>query len=160
MRFLIFSSILAFFLIAAMPGASQTSDNPTTINLLIKAGVPESATREEVIAEEVNIENVYNEINGRGLPATIFLTQDLVETRVSLILARIGAYSKFELAMSGNNSGEKLSAIPFDAQKKVLFAAKKMLKTAKSAELMRSLSRASRHSPSIRTRIPTKRLKI
>jgi hypothetical protein len=131
MRFQIFLSIMAFLLITIMSGASQTSDKPTTINLMINAGVPESATEEQANAEELNIENIYQSIGTRNLPATIFSTQDLAKTRVRLILARIGVESKIELAMSGNHSGEKLSTIPYGAQFWMLDATKKAVENSK-----------------------------
>ena len=131
MRYLIFMSIMAFLLITMVSGASQTSDKPTTINLLINASLPESATEEQANAEELNIENIYNEIEPLSLPATIFSTQDLAKTRVRLILTRLGFQSNIELAMSANHSDEKLSIIPYNTQILMLDATKKSVENCK-----------------------------
>ncbi len=116
MRYLILWSLLALLLVTIMPGASQLSDKPTIINLMIDAQMPSSPTEEQASIAEKDLENIYNQINDRGLIATIFSTQDILRTDLNLDLTRIGYLSKFELGMSGNNSNEKISIMSYADQ--------------------------------------------
>ncbi len=120
MRILVFCITIASLLMITMLGASQTSDKTTAIDLMINADIPASATEEEVDVARSNLLNVYEAINGRDLVATIFSTQDLINTKVRLLLTRMGFRSNFELGMSGNHSDEKISTESYAAQSMIL----------------------------------------
>lgn len=130
MRSWIFLGMLAFFLIT-MLAASQSSDQTTLVNLMIESGMPASATEEQVNSEVLNLSNIYNAINGRGLVATIFPTQDVAKTYGNLLLTRIGSDSEFELAMTGNHSNEKLSSMSFVEQSLMLKRSKQYVESCK-----------------------------
>ncbi len=116
MRALILGSLLGLIVITMMLGASQASDNPTVINLMIDAELPPSATEEQAAIAEKNLEDIFDQIRMRGLVATVFATQDAVISEIGLDITRIGHSSKFELAMSGNHSGEKIGTMSYEDQ--------------------------------------------
>jgi hypothetical protein len=122
--------MLAFFTIT-MLGASQSSNETTLVNLMIKSGMPASTTEEEVNAEVLNLSNMYNAINEKGLVATIFPTQDVAKTYGNLLLTRIGSDSEFELAMTGNHSHEMLSTMSFVEQSLMLKRSKQYVESCK-----------------------------
>jgi hypothetical protein len=129
MRYLILWSLLALLLITIMPGASQFSDTPTIINLMIDAQMPSSPTKEQASEAEKDLENIYNQINERGLIATIFSAQDVLRTDLNLDLTRIGYLSKFELGMSGNKSNEKISTMSYADQIALLKVSKRWVES-------------------------------
>ncbi len=100
---------------------SQTS----VVNLMINANMPLSATEDQKKMAESNLFDMYNAIEGKNLTATIFSTQDFINSHARLRLTDIGRSSNFELAMSGNLSGEKLSSQSFESQKAILETSKK-----------------------------------
>lgn len=120
---------MVLLLITIMPGASQLSDKPTIINLMIDAQLPSSPTKEQASIAEKYLENIYNQINDRGLVATIFSTQDILRTDLNLDLTRIGYLSKFELGMSGNNSNEKISTMSYADQSASLKISKRWVES-------------------------------
>jgi hypothetical protein len=130
MRSWIFLGMLAFFMIT-MLGASQSSDETTLINLMIESGMPASAAEEQVKSEVMNLSNMYKTINGRGLVATIFPTQDVAKSYGNLLLTRIGSDSEFELAMTGNHSNEELSSMSYAEQSIMLKRSKKYVESCK-----------------------------
>lgn len=130
MRSWIFLGILAFFTMT-MLGTSQSSNETTLVNLMIESGMPAKATEEQVNAEVLNLSNLYNAINGRHLVATIFPTQDAVNSYENLLLTRIGSDSEFELAITGNHSNEKLSSMSFVDQSIMLKRSKEYVESCK-----------------------------
>jgi hypothetical protein len=130
MRSWIFLGILAFLMIT-MLGASQSSDETTLVNLMIKSEMPASATEEQANSAVLDLSNMYNAINGRHLVATIFPTQDVVNSYANLLLTRIGSDSEFELAMTGNHSKEKLSSMSFVDQSIMLKRSKQYVESCK-----------------------------
>ena len=130
MRSWIFLGILAFFMIT-MLGASQPSNETTLVNLMITSEMPMSASEDQVNSAVLNLSNMYNAINGRHLVATIFPTQDVVNSYANLLLTRIGSDSKFELAMTGNHSNEKLSTMSYIEQSIMLKRSKQYVESCK-----------------------------
>jgi hypothetical protein len=117
-------AIIAFVSIITILGTSQAAEEPTIVNLMISTGVPPSATAEEAKAAELNLVNMYTDINSRNLVATIFSTQDLIDTRARIRLTRMGLESEFEFAMSGKHADEKLSQLPYLEQYRLLETSK------------------------------------
>ena len=110
---------------------SQSTDKTTLVNLMIESGMPASAADEQVKYEVSNLSNLYKAINGKHLVATIFPTQDVVKSYGNLLLTRIGSDSDFELAMTGNNSDEKLSSMSFIEQSIMLKKSKQYVESCK-----------------------------
>jgi hypothetical protein len=112
-------------------GASQTEDKPTIVNLMIVTAAPESVIQGQENVSGSNLLNLYKEINGRNLIATVFSTQEFINTPSRLILTQIGFSSDFELAMSGNNTNEKLDSKPYAEQRTTLETSKRYVEACK-----------------------------
>ncbi|OPY52676.1 MAG: hypothetical protein A4E49_01781 [Methanosaeta sp. PtaU1.Bin112] len=119
------------FMMMTMLGMSQSADETTLVNLMIKSGMPESASDEQIKIEVSNLSNLYKAINGKRLVATIFPTQDVVKSYGNLLLTRIGSDSDFELAMTSNHSDEKLSSMSFIEQSIMLKRSKQYVESCK-----------------------------
>jgi hypothetical protein len=131
MRSIIYWSMLACFLITSILGASQTEGKPTIVNLMIVTDAPASTVPGHENISGSNLLNLYREIDGRNLIATVFSTQEFINTPSRLILTQIGFSSDFELAMSGNNTGEKLSTKSYAGQKAILETSKRYVEACK-----------------------------
>jgi hypothetical protein len=92
---------------------------------MIDADVPPSPSEAQGYQTEAMLSAMLMEIEGRTLGATIISTQDVLATYTRMRITRIGSNPKFELAMSGNNSKEKLSTESYAGQKDVLEKSKK-----------------------------------
>jgi hypothetical protein len=122
---------LALVLMIIMPGTAQSSDKSTIIGLMIDAQNPPGATEEQAALAQKNLENIYNKINQSGLVGTIFSTQDALNSSIDLRLTYIGAYSDFELGMSGVHSNENISTLSYADQKAALEKSKMWVEQAK-----------------------------
>ena len=123
------STLIALVSIIAIFGSAQASDQPTIVNLMITAGVPPEATAEEKKAGEIGLVNLYTNISSRDLVATIFSTQDFIDTRGRIRLTRMGLESEFEFAMSGKHSDEKLSDLSYLEQSRLLETSKRYVES-------------------------------
>lgn len=119
----IYRSIFLCLLILLAAGSSEAK--VPVVNLMIKADMPLSATEDQKRIAESYLFDMYNEINGRNLSATIFSTQDFIDSHARLRLTDIGLSRNFELAMSGNHSNEMLSGESLVKQKAILDRSKK-----------------------------------
>jgi hypothetical protein len=119
MNKLIYASILACLFLTAL-GCAQQADKPAVINLMIDADVPFSPSEHQGYESEVLLKAMIQEIDGRELGATIFSTEDTLGTYTRTLLTQMGKNPRFELAMSGNNSKEKLSTEAYSKQKTIL----------------------------------------
>jgi hypothetical protein len=120
MKDLIYWSILVSALIIMSTAASQPEAKTPIANLMIKADMPLSPSEDQKTNAELYLINIYNTINGKNLNATIFSTQDFIDSHARLRLTDIGMTSGFELAMSGNHSNEKLSKESLETQNSIL----------------------------------------
>lgn len=125
MKKLLISSIIILILLMGLASASPSETGSKTVNLMIDLDIPLSPTQEQVFSAESNLLILKNEIEKRDLKATFFSTYDVITTRIRLRLTEVGRSDNFELAMSGNNSNEKLSAISYPEQKSILERSKK-----------------------------------
>jgi len=116
-------------LVAIMPGASQSSDGPVIIDLMIDA--QNFSSEDQAFNSERAIEAISDLIIEKNLSATIFSAQDILKTEVDLDITRIGLKPGIELAMSGNNTGEKISELSYADQKASLELAQKYVENAK-----------------------------
>ena len=105
-------------------GIAQPSSGPVIVNLMIDAYIKNAPTYEDGYEAQTFINSMYEEIDKRNLGATFFLTEDLTNTYARLRLTSVGLNPKFELALSGNSSNEKLSSKSYTEQKNILTAAK------------------------------------
>jgi hypothetical protein len=121
---LVVFSITIYLFAFAMPGSSQDTDNNPMINLMITPDLPASPTGEQVTAARDDFVNIYNTLSSRKLAGTIYLSSDVTSSPIALFLAQLGLYTNLEFAMSGSNSEEKLSAMPYSEQLKALKKAK------------------------------------
>jgi hypothetical protein len=110
-------------------GASLSGDNGAIVNMMIDAHVPASPTIEQANKAEANLLAMFDEIDERKLSASVFPTNDLVSSYARLRLTAIGSNPNFELAMSGNNSNEKLSSQSYEEQKSILTKSKSSVET-------------------------------
>lgn len=123
------STLIALLSIIAILGGAQGADQPTIVNLMITAGVPPAATAEEKKAGEMGLMNLYTNITSRDLVATVFSTQDFIDTRARIRLTRMGLESEFEFAMSGKHSDEKLSDLSYLEQSRLLETSKRYVES-------------------------------
>lgn len=129
MRFLVSCSLMALILTTIIIGVSQPIDKPVIINLMIDAQLPQFATLEQANEAENNLEAITNAINSRGLVSTVFSTEDMAKSEISLDLTRIGYEFNFELGMSGNHSNEDIAALSYADQKSILESSKKFVES-------------------------------
>lgn len=115
-------SLLVLFLTTAI-ASSQSSNNPTVINLMIDAQYP--STAKTVLEADTLLDNIYNQLQDRNLVGTIYATQDVLKSDVNLDLTRIGLNPRFELAMSGKSPDEKISTLSYAGQKDLLETSKR-----------------------------------
>ena len=120
---------LALFLSAMIAGASQPANGHAIVNLMIDAQNFSSTDRAS--DAERSLEAITNLIMDKNLTATIFSAQDILETDVDLDITRLGLDPRFELAMSGKDTNEKISTLSYDEQSALLKASKKYVEAAK-----------------------------
>lgn len=125
MKALIFVSIFTCLLFLFSSGSAQSEEKQVVVNLMIDADVPPSPSEMQGYQTEAMLNAMLMEIEGRTLGATIISTQDVLATYTRMRITRIGSNPKFELAISGNNSKEKLSLESYAKQKDVLAKSKK-----------------------------------
>jgi len=114
-----------------LSGSAQSEEKQFVVNLIIDADVPPSPSEEQGYQAEALLNALLNEIETKDLGATVVSTQDTLATYAKMRITRIGSNPRFELAMSGNNSAEKLSAEPYAKQKKVLQESKEYVEASK-----------------------------
>jgi hypothetical protein len=120
MKVLIFAGMLTCIFFLILLGSAQSGDKQVVVNLMLDADVPPSPSEQQGYQTESLLNAMLDEIEGKDLGATIFSTQDVLNTYTRMRITRIGANPKFELAISGNNSKEKLSTESYTKQKAVL----------------------------------------
>ena len=125
MKKLAFYSLIILILLIELASASPSENRSKTVNLMIDMDMLASPTEEQVFSAESNLLDMRNEIETRDLKATFVSTYDVITTRIRLRLTEIGLSPNFELAMSGNNSDEKISAKSYAEQKSILERSKK-----------------------------------
>jgi len=125
MKKLVFNSLIILILLLGLANVSSSENQSKTVNLMIDMDILASPTQEEVFAAESNLLEMRNEMEKRDLKATFSSTYDVITTRIRLRLTEIGRSPNFELALSGNNSNEKISAKSYAEQKSILERSKK-----------------------------------
>jgi hypothetical protein len=131
MKVLIFAGMLTCLFFLILLGSAQSADKQVVVNLMLDADVPPSPSEAQGYQTEALLNAMLDEIEGKDLGATIFSTQDVLNTYTRMRITRIGANPKFELAMSGNNSNEMLSTESYTKQKAVLEKSKEYTESSK-----------------------------
>lgn len=129
MKNIVSGCILGCLLMVMINGAAQSEDKTSIANLMIKTDMPLSASEDQKTIAESQLYDIYKTINEKKLGATVFATQDFISSHARLRLTDIGLSSNFELAISGNNSNEKLSTESFEKQKSLLETSKRYVES-------------------------------
>jgi len=114
-------------LLLGIASAAQAENDSTTVNLIINADMPASPTKEQISDSEIDLIELKREIDKRNLKATFSSPYDVIATRIRLRLTEVGRTSGLELAMSGNNSHEKLSMKSYAEQESILSRSKEAM---------------------------------
>lgn len=109
--------------------APQSSEKSAIINLMIDAQA--FSSQDPAFNSERSLEAITNLIIEKNLTATIFSAQDVLNSELDLDITRLGLDPRFELAMSGNNTGEEISHLSYEEQKASLERSKKWVEAAK-----------------------------
>jgi len=124
MKEMVVYGLMASILLLGMASAGQSENNLAPVNLLINVDMVESPTKEQVFEAEDNLLNVMQELQNKKLKATFSSPYDVIATRIRLRITEAGRDPNFELAMSGNNSHEKLSMKSYAEQESILSRSK------------------------------------
>jgi len=93
---------------------------PTIVNILVDYDTPPHPTSEMLNESRGHLTVMTNEFNSRDINATFFLTREVASSKERGFLAMLGLNLRYELAMGGNTSGERLSTVPYSDQKALL----------------------------------------
>ncbi len=124
---LLYWGCMALILLLVLPGSSLSKD--VVVNLMIDFDSPSSPTPEQTNAVFSSIINLTNEIDARGLNATIYTTGDLASTQ-RLMVTSLGSKANHDLALSGSTKDEKLSSMTYSEQEELLKNAKETIDAA------------------------------
>jgi hypothetical protein len=126
----IICSVLILCILAIIPtGMSQQEISKPIVNLMIDVTGSLHPTEEQATTYREDIKNIYNSMIKEDIPSTMFFTQDVSSSQISLYLTQIGLYGDIEFGMSSNHSGEKLSSKPYSEQLAILQSSKKYADT-------------------------------
>jgi hypothetical protein len=117
----VYRGTLICLLVIALAGASQASDKPAIINLMVDMDMPASPTVDQLTEVESNFIPINNALiaESTNFNWTLFLVQD-ASLGKRLYIAQVALNPKLELAISGNHSYEKLSTKSYEEQKAIL----------------------------------------
>jgi len=127
MKKLAFYGLMISSLLLGVASAVQAENDSTSVNLIINADMPASPTKEQISDAENDLIQLKREIDQRTLKATFSSPYDVIATRIRLRLTEVGRTSGLELAMSGNNSHEKLSMKSYAEQESLLSRSKEAM---------------------------------
>ncbi len=116
--------LLVLFL--GLIGTALSQESAPIVNLMIDADIPASPTAEDTKLAGDSLIKLVNEIDPKGLNATIFVNGDMA-TAYRMGITLQGTMSNHELALYGNNTGESLSSLSAADQEAVLTKAKNIL---------------------------------
>ena len=131
MKWVLITGILVYMLLVSCSLGSAQPANMKVVNVMIDADIPASASTAQFQEASILLDNIYGQLNERGLGATFFIVQDIVQPYGRLRLTYIGKDPKFELAMSGKSSDENLSTKSYSEQKTLLQTSKDYVEACK-----------------------------
>jgi len=104
---------------------------PIVVNVMVDYDIPSHPTADQVSASHNGLEAIINEIAVRKVNTTVYLTTEAASiTQERLYLTAIGRDPILEYALNGNNSGERLSTMPYSQQRSLLALMKKHVDSA------------------------------
>ncbi len=131
MKKMVVYGLMLSILLLGMASADQSENNLMPVNLLVNIDMVESPTEEQVFEAEGNLLNLMHELQNKKLKATFSSPYDVIATRIRLRITEAGRDPNFELAMSGNNSHEKLSMKSYAEQESILTRSKQATENAR-----------------------------
>ena len=144
-------------LLIAMAGSAQSADKPVYINLVVDLNVPQGASEDQLNAAKDNIVNIFNTFNEKGINWTLVLTNDASE-QTRLLLGQLTSIGNIEIAVSGNHSDELISSKSYTEQVDILERSKLYGESCDICGINEVSVTGLCRSPSIKMKIPTRRL--
>lgn len=127
-RLAVIICLLGVFLLGSA-GCAPSEESPVIVNLMLDADVIHAATPEQKQMAVNSLINLVNEIDPKVRNATIFVSGDMVSAyRLGITLQ--GTLPNHELAIYGNNTGERLSSLSSVEQKAALTISRNLLYSA------------------------------
>jgi hypothetical protein len=117
--------LFALLLLIVLSGSSLSENVP--VNLMIDLDSPASPTPDQVNQAMSSIVALTNEINPKGLNATIYATSDTASSSLRLMLTTLGSKTNYELALNGITNDEKLGSMDASKQETLLKNGKKAI---------------------------------
>jgi hypothetical protein len=125
MRMGVFLCVAIMLLSISLAVANESDGEPPVVSLLVSVDLPPSPTEDQVGIADSELTNIYTALGANGRIATLFLSQDVANSLLRMLLVQFGLYSELEFAISGNNSEERLSTKSYDEQISILDESKK-----------------------------------
>jgi hypothetical protein len=110
----------------ALSVVSTSEEAQAVVNLMIDADMHPAPTEDQINTAVGDLINVTNDVSKRNLNATLYLAGDMTASRARVFITQIGTSPRYEIAMAGNTTDEKLSRMPASAQKTILERSKKL----------------------------------
>lgn len=121
----IMGCLIGIFLLISI-GPALSKESIVVVNLLIDADINPASTPEQIKMAEDSLIYLTNQIDPKGLGATIFVTEDMVRVD-RLGVTYQGTMKNHELALQGNKTDKKLSSLSASDQEKLLTSARDKL---------------------------------
>lgn len=133
MKGIVYWSTIICLLFFAQAGTSQSAEKPSIINTMVDMDLPASPNGDQLSEAMSDLFSIagastYNTANSEvmSLNWTLFLVND-ASLGNRLLLAQLGLDPSIEFAISGNQSGEKLSTKSYEEQKAILERAREIV---------------------------------
>lgn len=117
--------LIGIFLLVSI-GLALSKESIVVVNLMIDADIGPASTSEQIKMAEDALIYLTNQIDPKGLGATIYVTEDMVRAD-RLGVTYQGTMKNHELALYGNRTDERLSSLSASDQEKLLTAARDKL---------------------------------
>jgi hypothetical protein len=117
--------LIGIFLLISI-GLALSKESIVVVNLLIDADIDPASTPEQIKIAEDSLIYLTNQVDPKGLSATIYVTEDMVRAD-RLGITYQGTMKNHELALQSNRTDGKLSRLSASDQEKLLTAARDKL---------------------------------
>jgi len=121
----IIGCITGIFLLVSI-GLALSKESIVVVNLMIDADIDPASTPEQIKMAEDTLIYLTNQIDPKGLGATIYVTEDMIRAD-RLGITYQGTMKNHELALHGNRTDERLSLLSASDQESLLTAARDKL---------------------------------
>jgi len=112
--------LMGLILVAMMQPATSQEESKATVALLVDVDMPPSPSQDQEYSAEDNLHKMYAEIKNRDMTATLLLNQDVLASRIRLLLAQYTVLSNFEFAISGKHTNDQLSSMSLSEQEELI----------------------------------------